>query len=252
MIDGVQSWTLGGLFLAGLAGSAHCLGMCAPWMAAFSTLEPASSRAKRWTRRAAYHAGRLWTYAVLGALAGGLGAGVDAATRRLAQGVLPAAAALGIAALATIGFLPGLRGGGAFGRVWQRLGGIARRLRATPGPGSQLLAGALHGLLPCGLVYWMLVPAATLGSIGGGAIGMAAFGAGTVPALWLVQAFSSTLAPVVRRSRRLAAVCFAVAAIALVWRVSAVPAVAHDPGSHDAHAAQTEQAAHGPVCHPTE
>jgi sulfite exporter TauE/SafE len=235
VIETVAGWTFAGMLLAGLAGSAHCLGMCGPFIAGFSTLEPESDRRTRWIGRLLHHLGRAWTYAMLGALAGIFG---GQAAGLLGEGwprALPAIAALALAAIALFGVFPSIiPAGGKLGKFWQSLGATARRLGATPGAPARLLSGVLHGLLPCGLVYLMLVPAASLGGPLRGAIGMAAFALGTVPALLLVQALGGTIAPWVRRSRRLAAVCFLLAAVALAWRATRTPhqhAVQNDQGS---------------------
>jgi hypothetical protein len=46
---------------------------------------------------------------------------------------------------------------------------------------SAFLAGAINGLLPCGLVYGYLALAASTADLGQGALTMALFGLGTVP-----------------------------------------------------------------------
>ncbi len=53
-----------------------------------------------------------------------------------------------------------------------------------------LRAGMIWGWLPCGLVYTMLVTASVTGSGASGALWMAGFGLGTVPALWLASLLS--------------------------------------------------------------
>src|SRR5262249_36973850 len=81
---------LGSLFLAGLAGSiTHCGGMCGPFVMAqvsqrlaVTALEDTTA----WTRvsgaaLAPYHLGRLTTYSLLGAAAGGVGAAFVGATQ---------------------------------------------------------------------------------------------------------------------------------------------------------------------------
>src|SRR5690606_34594939 len=67
----------------------------------------------------------------------------------------------------------------------RELGGAVRRLVARGTPGATFGLGALNGLIPCGLVYALLVKAAATGSALGGAAVMATFGLATVPALYL-------------------------------------------------------------------
>ena len=81
----------GGL-LAGLAASLHCIGMCGPLLVAFSGAFTTGGGNPA-LRLLPYHAGRIWTYGLLGLLAGRLGASaraVDLAWQR------PVALALGV------------------------------------------------------------------------------------------------------------------------------------------------------------
>ena len=57
------------------------------------------------------------------------------------------------------------------------------RAASRPGPASRLLVGLCWGLLPCGLVYTLLLAAASTGSVPAGAAIMVAFGLGTLPSM---------------------------------------------------------------------
>lgn len=81
-------------------------------------------------------------------------------------------------------------------RLWKVIEPLAvATLVPRPGRGPHTLrtiagafrAGAIWGWLPCGLVYSMLITASVTGSALGGAVWMAAFGLGTIPALWLTS-----------------------------------------------------------------
>ena len=68
-----------GPFIFGLAGSGHCLGMCGPLIVAYSLhLRPAESQGPTalWPpgagHHAVFHAGRLFAYGLLGAVAAGI------------------------------------------------------------------------------------------------------------------------------------------------------------------------------------
>src|SRR4051794_28603347 len=61
------------IFLLGLLSSLHCVQMCGPIVLAFSLPLPPASRIRA---HAAYNAGRILTYAFLGALAGATGGGI--------------------------------------------------------------------------------------------------------------------------------------------------------------------------------
>ena len=52
--------------------------------------------------------------------------------------------------------------------------------------------GMVWGLLPCGLIYTMLISASSAGTIWGGALVMSAFGLGTLPAMLSISSISKT------------------------------------------------------------
>lgn len=186
------------LFLAGLVGSAvHCAPMCGPFV--LSQVSGALSRipAARLCERhrvtsgllVPYHAGRLVTYACLGAL----GAGTSAVAQALpALRWLPAAL-LGVAGVLFLSqalrrLLPMLQLGlpspppsGLSGLIAT----AARRITAN-GPASGLLLGLVLGFLPCGFLYAALAAAAATASPWRGAAAMLAFGVGTAPVLMLL------------------------------------------------------------------
>jgi sulfite exporter TauE/SafE len=81
--------------------------------------------------------------------------------------------------------------------VWRRIRPLAARFAARPGAGGRFLVGVCWGLLPCGLVYTMLLTAASTASPQGGAAVMLAFGAGTLPSMlamaWAAPALQTIL-----------------------------------------------------------
>ncbi len=185
------------VFLIGLLGSAHCVGMCGGFVALLGHTADSARSARR--RQAAYFLGKTATYAALGALAGW--AGSAAVTVPGAQGALSVAlglvlVAVGLGLCGVAQRLPGAGRVGAWAAV--RLGPAVRRLVQRDRAEALFGLGALNGLLPCGLVYGMLAKAATVGSAAGGALTLAAFGAGTVPALALAGA-AGALLPAARR-----------------------------------------------------
>lgn len=187
------------VLLGGLLGSAHCLGMCG----AFAVLigAPARSWSNNLARQLVYSAGRIFTYAALGAA---VGYGV----LRIADGLgrwvnVPAGVAILAGALLVF---QGLLAGGVLGRgmYWLRrvlsirptvaathpglgclVGGMVGTFLRERRFGSVFLAGVLTGLLPCGLVYAFAALAASTSDPFLGAATMAAFGAGTVPMMVL-------------------------------------------------------------------
>ncbi|HSJ16277.1 MAG TPA: sulfite exporter TauE/SafE family protein [Longimicrobiales bacterium] len=159
----------GAAFIAGLVGSPHCVGMCGGFAAACS--RPRSGLAL-------WHAGRVTTYALLGAL-GGLAGGLLPGPRWVLVAVSLALLVWFAASLAELVPKPSLRI-----PVVVRLGSALAQRRH---PGARYAFGMATGLLPCGMVYAALALSLAAGSPAGGALAMSAFGLGTVPALSLLS-----------------------------------------------------------------
>ncbi|MFT6600222.1 MAG: sulfite exporter TauE/SafE [Alloalcanivorax sp.] len=171
--------------LLALAGAAHCVGMCGGIGTALTFTVPAGRRtgARLWGWQLLFGLGRISAYAVLGAVAGGLGNGLV----RALPWHGPAWPALFSAAFMLLLALHFLTGGGLLRRlerpgaaVWRRLQPLARRLLPVDSPAKALMLGALWGFLPCGLVYSALLLAASSASVLGGLLVMTVFGALTL------------------------------------------------------------------------
>jgi hypothetical protein len=90
-------------------------------------------------------------------------------------------------------------------------------------PVRAALRGAATPFLPCGFLYGAFVIAIAAGHAAGGALIMAAFALGTMPALALVQRQAARLAAVSPRTRAwLRRGVPLLAAAALIWRALAV------------------------------
>ncbi|MEL6657765.1 MAG: sulfite exporter TauE/SafE family protein [Bacteroidota bacterium] len=167
-------------FTFGLLGSLHCVGMCGPLALAM----PFGQR-DRLLRVLVYNAGRILTYATLGALLGLLGQGIFLVGLQswltLALGILLIVIGLFSVQLEfNIWTLPGLSSWylkvkAAFGRLMEK---------STYG--SLFSVGLLNGLLPCGLVYLALAGALTTANWQSGISYMIIFGLGTLPLLLAV------------------------------------------------------------------
>lgn len=209
------------IFLAGLAGSFHCAGMCGGFACALGASAAGRQRAMI-GRQALYNTGRVVTYAFLGALAGAAGQAICTAGG-MAVPTLDGAMGTGQRLLATVSgalmivmALPllGLRrvrvGFAAPGLGGMGLGGMAGSLRtvlATPAWPAPLAFGVLNGFLPCPLVYAFAIQAAAGADAIGGALTMAAFGAGTIPAMAAIGAVGHLAGPAaLRRGVRTAGV----------------------------------------------
>ncbi len=171
--------------LAGLLGSAHCLGMCAGISGLFAMHASVTGLRRQLPMAITYNAGRLASYTILGLVIAALGGRFIGLTPALAGPVRLAAGALIILIGLQIAFdlrmLGGLeRMGGA---VWERVAPFAKGLLPVTSLPHALGLGLLWGLLPCGLVYSVLLVAASSGEAGDGALIMLAFGLGTTPAM---------------------------------------------------------------------
>ena len=207
------------VFLVGLAGSVHCVGMCGGIVGAISAsaggkplpgnVIPIQSAAKfaggpaaafipRPTAPAraiprvlAYNAGRIGSYMVAGALAGGLAngaqsladlAGLQLGFYWLANLML---VALGLYLMNAWHGLAKLEQAGRV--LWRRaqpwMAPAMKTLMPADRPRQAFALGALWGWLPCGMVYSVLLTAMLSGSALGGAAVMLAFGLGTLPML---------------------------------------------------------------------
>jgi sulfite exporter TauE/SafE len=220
--DSMLTSSLGDLilpFLAGSAGSLHCLGMCGPLLAAYSLSTPPTGTSWRGNilRHAAFHAGRVFIYGLLGCLAGGLSllAGVGLplfdlrAAITLAAGLVMVAAGLCLAGFIRLPAFPGW----AF--VERRFGLLLR----SPFPGSSAVLGAGCGFLPCALSWSMVVRAAGTGRPLEGFLTMTAFGLGTVPLLLVAGSLASALSLKTRVvGERVAALAVLAMGLILAWK----------------------------------
>ncbi len=239
-----QSALFGSLFLTGLAGSLHCIGMCGPILLAFSqALSAGGARPGFWRPDFFYyHAGRLWTYGLLGFLAGWAGFELREGSAYLGWQQVFSVVLAGlviVSGVAALGVIPGLRldlslpgCGMADTRAGRPQGWLSTLLR-EPRHVARLLLGAVMGFLPCGLVYAMLLVVASLPSPLHSALGMVCFGAGTLPALTAVV-LGSRAAPRWLRAHgtRIAAVLLIVMGLFMLARALLVSPSAHAHGGH--------------------
>ena len=162
-----------------LGGAAHCAGMCAPFVLLVSRryagpAARAAAAAQLW-----YSAGRLLTYAALGALAGAVGGVVQRAGAFVG---LQRTTAVLAGALLVVSAGGSLLAAAPFASPGRAMSRVAGRLMARM-PGHPLTLGLVLGLLPCGLLYSAVVAATTRDGALAGAAALAAFGIGTTPAL---------------------------------------------------------------------
>lgn len=181
------------LTLTGLFSAPHCIGMCGGIMSAW-TLQ---SRSTMLQTVMAYNTGRILTYMGTGAFMGVIGSFVDAA-----------GAIVGFQGIANIlgGLLILLWVGKKVAlplSKWSVLQlplaqGWLDKQKNRPGALPVFLSGLLLGFLPCGLTYTMYMKAAASGSVAEGALTLAFFGIGTLPALFFMGLFSVVLSRALR------------------------------------------------------
>jgi sulfite exporter TauE/SafE len=181
---------LGAALVAGLAGSGHCLAMCGGVAGALAMRGNAAGTGvgTRVAHAVVYNVSRVASYAVAGALAGLLGrallAAIDVASLAVALRVVAGTVMIAAAGRLLFGWrlLDPLEAAGA--RLWRRVAPWASvRARSSGSLGGAVALGFAWGWLPCGLTYSMLLLAATTASASTGALVMAAFGLGTLPAM---------------------------------------------------------------------
>lgn len=192
-------------FVAGFAGSLHCIGMCGGFVCALGSGGRGGTSGV--ARHLLYNSGRLASYVAIGALAGAFGqvlcrAGGGLAVPLLdgsadtAQRILAVAAGLLmiVMALQFFGLLQRAHGtlvGFAGGTMVVSL----RSLLTAPGPAAPLAFGVFNGFLPCPLVYAFAAQAASTANAPSGALTMAVFGLGTFPAMLLMGGLGRLLQP---------------------------------------------------------
>jgi len=196
-----EAITLGAALLVGLLGSGHCVGMCG----AMALLPGAGPEpAPRWAMLS-YNLARMTSYAILGAVAGGFGAALGQLFDLSFWSLVLRVATGAVIVLIGLMLVTGNRNLAIAERLgaslWRRVSPLAQRLRGGP-PGLRLVGlGLLWGLLPCGLVYSVLLAASVSGSAAQGALTMAAFGLGTVPSMLGLGLAGGALLTRLRRPR---------------------------------------------------
>jgi sulfite exporter TauE/SafE len=162
----------------GLAGAGHCLGMCGGIAAALNLGGPRSPAVTL-----AYHAGRIGSYTVLGALLGFAAGSIDINAWTIGLRYLAGIMLIGMGLYVAdwwrgMGLLE--RAGARLWRPVQRLSSRWLPVRRWP---QAFALGLCWGLMPCGLIYSSLAWAATAQHAPTSALMMFLFGLGTLPAM---------------------------------------------------------------------
>mgnify|MGYP000526468576 CR=1 FL=1 len=151
-------------FLGGLTGSiTHCLVMCGPLVACQSACSRSCGGSMKVGTQWHYHAGRLFTYGLLGFFCAYLGKYLAA------YSFWPTLSAMMLTTAGLLFIVSAIRPDAH--RI--ALGKIA----------NPLLRGMLMGFMPCGLLYAALMMASTLTNPWAGLVAMWLFTLGTMPVL---------------------------------------------------------------------
>jgi sulfite exporter TauE/SafE len=182
--------------LVGLLGGAHCLGMCGPLVTLYAD-QLGDDGPVAWAeirQHLLFNFGRTVSYAFLGAFMGLLGTVVydTAAVVALADSVRAVAGiAVGGLIMVTGGLY--LRTGTAAGTIssfgsgsllWRLSTRLHQHVDQWVGGPRIIALGAVHGILPCPLLYPAFLYAFAVGSPTHGALALSVLGLGTVPAVF--------------------------------------------------------------------
>lgn len=203
-------------FMLGFVGSFHCIGMCGPIALTLPVQHLGGS--KKMAGILLYNAGRITAYAILGLIFGWLGKQLYLGGLQQWLSIITGSLLLLVVALKYLG-IRWTKGGhlpNAFTiKIKSLLGKLLQQQRFR----TLYAIGFLNGLLPCGLVYLGIAGAIATGDVLKGMLFMAAFGAGTLPAMAGVTWFSHLINLSVRnKMRRMIPVVVSIMGILLILR----------------------------------
>lgn len=227
------------VFLFGLLGSTHCVGMCGGIVATLSKrprtipirVEPPVHQAaalqapmnQAISRQLAYNGGRIASYMIAGLIAGAAGSAATLAEHLLpVQQIAFVAGSLvmmviGLQMIGVAAVSSTLERAGQV--VWPLVQPLAQSTLRLHGLRGAFAAGLAWGWVPCAMVYGVLALAIVSGNPLSGATIMLIFGLGTAPALvglgWASARGASRFdTPKIRRTIGFVIVAFALAGLA--------------------------------------
>ena len=181
--------------IAFLGGFGHCIGMCGGIVIAYSSHKVDSKWSKLLQTLAhlSYSFGRITTYVMLGVIFGAIGGvvqfnGYTTAGMTIFAGIFMIFA--GLSLLGKLKFLTKLEHSFSSTKLYQD---VFRHVLRSKSLYSFYILGLVNGLLPCGLVYFFAVTAASTGSPLWGGVVMFIFGVSTIPALFGLGIFTQIL-----------------------------------------------------------
>ena len=181
--------------IAFLGSVGHCIGMCGGIVIAYSSakVDDSYTKLKATLSHLAYNFGRVTTYVFLGAIFGAIGGvisfnNIAIATLTIIAGIFMILT--GISLIGKLNFLTKLEHSFFKSKWYQNSFKEAIKSKSLF---SFYFLGLLNGLLPCGLVYFFAVTAASTGSAFWGGVVMLIFGLSTIPSLFTLGIFTSLL-----------------------------------------------------------
>lgn len=180
-----------GVFISGLilgaVGSVHCIGMCGPLAMALPSVS--KNETSRFLSTLLYNVGRMLTYSIYGLLAGIIGMSFALFGFQQWLSII-----LGLLIIVYVLFSKKkyAQPGTVF-MLLEKLRALLGNLFFKRNYHSVFFIGLLNGLLPCGMVYMALAGAVSTGSMLKSAFFMAAFGLGTLPVMWSIAFFGSSV-----------------------------------------------------------
>lgn len=181
--------------IAFLGAFGHCIGMCGGIVIAYSSrkVDEKWSNMMQGFAHLVYSFGRITTYVMLGVIFGAIGGvaqfnGYTTAALTIVAGLFMILA--GLSLLGKLEFLTKLEHSFSGSKWYQD---TFRHVLQSKSLYSFYILGLLNGLLPCGLVYFFAVTAASTGSPLWGALVMLIFGLSTIPALFSLGFFTQLL-----------------------------------------------------------
>ncbi len=234
------------VFVASLIGSMHCAGMCGAFVA-FAVGSGNPSLKRRWRLNAAYQFGRLVTYALLGAICGGVGAVVDFGGSLVGlQRGATILAGLFIVIFGLVGLARAMGYKIAATRLPKFLqnavNGAMKLAMCLPPLQRALTIGLLTTLLPCGWLWAFAAVAAGTADPLYGALTMAVFWAGTVPILAGLGAGVASLTGILKpRLAMIMSIAIVVVGLFTIFNRLEMPAMAQQPP------VQTQGAVNSPI-----
>ncbi|MBN2732369.1 MAG: sulfite exporter TauE/SafE family protein [Balneolaceae bacterium] len=189
----METWTA---LAIGFFGSFHCIGMCGPIALALPGQD--SSTFRLITGRLLYNIGRIITYSLLGALFGLIGHSIVLAGLQQFLSIVLGIVII-ITAISQNKHLGNWKTTMGLAPFFEKLKTVISAQFKKRGQRTLFTIGILNGLLPCGFVYIGLAGSVTTGSIAGGAVFMALFGFGTLPAMLAISLAPGMISVEMRR-----------------------------------------------------